>query len=471
MMYLKYSTYLLFTLFVGLSSCKPIAPLAPDVLVGTYSPPVQEVSKLTIPIEMEMKSYFNDADKAVPYEFSGDHEQCEDVSYAYKFIRNPIKIEGNGKKSDPLEVAIEIDGKYALNLNYCPKCTGFMSSKPGCLTPRIYASCGIGEPMRKIKVEYNTSIDLKPNYDLDAKTILKEVTPKDKCQITVFSYDATGQVIKEVKGALKDVGKEIDKGIEDVKLKPQVTSIWNSLTTPFDIAGYGFLHLNPDKMGVNNLRLSGTKLKFDAVVEAYPIVTLSKIEGNQKKLPNLSQIENTNGLHINLDLHANYDSLSKILNKELGGKEIMIKKNKIILQQAKIYGAANQQLSIEVDFVGSKTGKLFFIGTPVFNDSLQEISFPDLSFELKTKNALLKSAKWLFNDKITKMIRGYARFNMSQILKDASKKIEEQLNVKMEPNIYLSGKVKEVRVKSIFPDKDKLIIQSNLSGLLNVSIK
>ncbi|MGV3631542.1 MAG: DUF4403 family protein [Bacteroidota bacterium] len=468
---LKYGVTLFILSLLLLTSCKTIAPPAPEIQVGTYTPPVQEVSLLTIPVEMEMKSYFQEADKSVPYEFSGSHQQCEDVSYAYKFIRNPIRIEGNPKKADPLEVGITIDGSYSLNLNYCVKCSDLFSNSPACLTPRIYASCGIGEPMRKIKVEYETAIELQPDFKLDARTRLKDVVPKDKCQITVFSYDATSQVIKEVKGALKDVSKEIDRGIEDLEIRGEVNKIWQSFVQPISLNGYGFLNVNPEKIGVGNLRLKDTRLSFETVIEAFPTVTSSKSTAPPKILPDLSPIRHDEGFNINLDLMAGYDSLSAILNRELNGKTVQIKRNKITFRDAKIFGAANQQLSIEVSFTGSKSGKLFFLGTPKFNDSLQEISFPDLTFELETKNALLRSAKWLFNDKITNVMRGYAKFNMTDILKNASQKLEQQLNRKIDENIYIKGSMNEVRVKKIFPDVNKLIIQSNLRGKLYVIIE
>jgi hypothetical protein len=458
-------------LFLNLISCKPIAPIAPTVVVGTYSPPIQQVSSFTIPVEMEMKSYFKAADDAVPFEFKGKESQCEDVSYDYKFNRSPIKIEGKEGKSSSLEIGIEIEGKYALNLNYCAKCTDLFSKEGSCVTPRIYASCGVDEPMRRIKVDYNTKIDLKPDFSLDSKTNLGNVIPKDKCQITVFNYDATGKLVQEVKGALGDLSKVIDKEIESLEIKKEVESIWKTINVPNKIEDYGFLYMNPEKIGVENLSMKGTKLKFKVLIEAYPKVTLNEVKYQEKLLPNLSKVKETEGFNLNLDLIANYDSLSSIINRELAGKTIDIKKNKIILEKAKIYGAANQQLSIEVDFSGSKSGKLFFLGTPNFNDSLQEISFPDLSFELQTKNALLKSAKWMFNDKITKKIRELTRFNMSGILEESRKKIELELNKQIDANIYLSGKMSQVKVKTIFPDKENLIIQTNLLGNLNVNIK
>ncbi len=462
-----YASFLSIILF----SCKAISPVSPIIAVSEYIPPVQKVSVMNIPVEMEMKSYFKAADEAVPYEFKGKEQKCEDVSYDYKFNRNPIKIEGKAGKNSALEIGIDIEGKYALNLNYCAKCTDLFSSAPNCVTPRIYASCGVDEPMRRIKVEYTTEVDLKNNFKLESKTILKDVIPKDKCAITVFSYNATPMLVKEVKGALKDLSKQIDKEIEALEIRKEVETIWKTFTTPIAIENYGFLYLKPEKIGLEDLKMKGTKLNFSVLIEAFPKVSLTKEQDINSKLPDLEKIKGEDGFNINLDLIADYDSLSSIINRELSGKTIDIKKNKIILQKAKIYGASNQQLSIEVEFIGTKTGKMFFLGTPVFNDSLQEISFPDLSFELETKNALLKSAKWLFNDKITRMIRSYTKFNMTAVLDESKKKIETQLNQKVNESISLSGKMKEVRVKSIYPDSKNLIIQTNLKGNLNVNIK
>ena len=140
---MKFSKAILPSLVLFLFSCKTISPVSPTIAVSEYIPPVQKVSVMNIPVEMEMKSYFKAADEAVPYEFKGKEQNCEDVSYDYKFNRNPIKIEGKAGRNSALEIGIDIEGKYALNLNYCAKCTDIFSSAPNCVTPRIYASCGV----------------------------------------------------------------------------------------------------------------------------------------------------------------------------------------------------------------------------------------------------------------------------------------------------------------------------------------
>jgi hypothetical protein len=448
-----------------LGACGTIKPNSPKIEVANYIPPKQEASLISIPIEMELKSYFKAADNAVPMKFNGNQKQCEGVSFAYDFERKPILIEGKGSSVD-----INIEGKYGLSLSYCTKCTDYFSSSPTCITPRIPASCGVGESMRRIKIQYGTAIELKKDFKIDATTELKKLEPIDKCEITVFKYDATGHLVKEVKKALSDLGLKIDQEIESLDIKKQAEEIWQSLTKPFPIEGFGFLEMNPNAIEVENLRIKGSKLMFNIGVKAFPQVSLSKPSEKIIPLPNLTELKNEEGLNINVQIVATYDSLNSILNQHLFGKIIDIKNQQIILQQTKIYGAQNQQLTIEVDFIGSKKGKMFFIGTPTINDTTQVISFPDLSFDVATKNVLLKSAKWMFNNKITNMISQYAIFDLKKQLKDISKTIEAQMNSKITNEINLKGKLKETKVKSIFPDKDALIIQTKLTGKLGVII-
>ncbi|MBI2258273.1 MAG: DUF4403 family protein [Flavobacteriia bacterium] len=456
-----FSAGFLFFLF----SCSTIKPTPPKISVGTYEAPKIETSLLSIPVEMELGKYFKEADQAVPYQFKGNEQNCEGVSFSYQFDRKPIQIVGKGKYVD-----IDIEGKYSLSLSYCAKCTDLFGSN-NCITPRIPASCGVGEPMRRIKIQYSTAIDLKNNFSLSSKTELKKIDTKDKCEITVFKYNATEHLVKEVKKALADIGKKIDDEIEALDIKKEAESIWNTFNDPIALDKYGFLTFNPKQIEVNNLKIDGSKLKFNVGLSAQPVVTSFKPNIIKSTLPNLTNLNNNEGFQINIEVKAVYDSLNNYLKEALFGKEIELKNQKIIIQECKIFGANQNQLNLEVTFIGSKSGKMYFVGTPQVNDSTQILSFPDLEFDLETKNVLLKSAKWMFNKKITDVIRNYASIDLKKYLKDVNKMIENQINTEVTKEVILKGKMNETKIKNIFPDKDILILQASLMGKLEVQIK
>lgn len=449
---------------VILTACAEIKPVAPAVEVAKPGPEKQLVSIIDIPIQVELKPYFKEADASVPNRFEGKEEHCEGTSFSYVFERKPIEFKGKGN-----ELQFDIDGKYALKMNYCPACTDVFTSAGHCVTPRIYASCGVGEPMRRIEISFASTFELKPDFSLKSVTTLKDVKPVDKCEVTVFSFDATNQLMKEVRKSLKDMGAEIDKKVSETDIKKEVEKAWKTMSQPFKIDQYGYLYLQPDKISVSNFQLNGSLLSFSIAMEAFPKVQLAKEQVKAKTLPALSPYMKRDGFNINLDLIGNYDSLSRLLSSELRGKEIMLKKNKIIIDSAKIFGAANQQLSFAISFSGKRSGTIYLLGTPTFDPAKQEISFPDLTFDLDTKNALLKSAKWLFSDKITQTIRKYSIYNLSDLLKDASQKLEKELNRKIDDKTALGGKMGAIHVEGIYPLANELLIRTSLQGNIKLS--
>ena len=454
------------TCILLLAGCGQIKPVAPEVMITKPGPGKQVASVINIPIQVELKSYFGEADKSVPNTFEGKEENCEGTSYAYVFKREPISFTGKGS-----DLQFDIDGKYALRMNYCPQCTDMFSNEGHCIVPRIFASCGINEPMRRIAISYTSRFEIQPDYSLRSVTKLKEVKPVDKCEVTVFSFDATDALMKEVKQSLKSLAGDIDKQISSAELRKEVEKAWKALVQPLKIDRYGYLYIHPAKISVSELRFNGSLLNFSLALEAYPRIQLEKSTAAPLPLPRLSEYTPNSGFNINLDLVGNYDSLSTLLSGQLKGKEIMLKKNSIIIDSAKIFGASNRQLSFEISFSGKRQGIIYLLGTPTFDQQKQEISFPDLTFALETKNALLKSAKWLFNDKITGTIRNAAVYNLNILLKDASAKLETELNRKIDEKTLLGGKMNQLRVESIYPLDKELLIRTNLQGSVKVSLQ
>ena len=144
-----------------LISCKTIEPIAPENEVVAAPTIMQRSSNLALPIELNLEPYFKDIEKSIPKQFKGKEDNCSGVSYSYRFERDPIRFNGKGNSLE-----YEVNGKYALNLNYCAECTYLINSSGNCVIPRIYASCGVGESMRRANVAYTTKIQVASNLQL-----------------------------------------------------------------------------------------------------------------------------------------------------------------------------------------------------------------------------------------------------------------------------------------------------------------
>ena len=459
--------YLFFVLiFFLITSCASIQPETPIMEVSETPILVQPSSTVIVPIKINLTPYFKETDQSIPKKFNGKEENCEGVSFAYSFLREPISFKGDGN-----DLQFDVDGKYSLNINYCPQCTDLFNDKGNCVVPRIYASCGSnGEAMREISVGYTTSINLANDFKLKSSTNLRNVDIKNPCEITVFKYDASKTLKKEITKALENLEKVIDKEIGKVNLKPEAEKAWKIIAQPISLGKFGYFHTNPSKIGFDNLNFKDNYATAELALVLNPSLTTTKLDYKSIALPKLSDVKQSKGFNITLDVVATYDSLSRILTSELKGKEIMLKKKKVIFESIDVFGAYSNQLNLKIGFSGSKKGTLYLVGTPNFNEETQTISFPDLTFDVKTKSALLKSAKWLFSDKITDALRISSTVDLHPHLKNIKQMMEKQLNTKLEQGVILKGSITQISMKGIYPNKETLTLRVNTKGNLELEM-
>ncbi|MBI1836242.1 MAG: DUF4403 family protein [Flavobacteriia bacterium] len=448
------------------SSCGSIKPDAPVNEVAELPLLEQPLSSIVVPIKINLSPYFKETENSIPKKFTGKEENCEGVSFSYIFYRDPILF--NGQKN---ALSFEVDGKYSLKINYCPQCTSLFDNQGNCVIPRLYASCGINEPLRKITVGYKTKLNITPDFKLKAETSLQKVEIKDPCEITVFKYDASKTLKEEITKALKDLEKVIDKEIGNVDIKSQALDAWKMLSDPISLGNYGFLYANPSKINLDELKFSGNYAHIELSLGLKPILSTNLIpQKSNPPLPKLSDFTNSEGFNLTMDIKANYDSLSHLITKEINGKEIEIKGKKVIFESIKIHGASNQKINFEIAFSGKKKGILYLTGTPVFNKETQTISFPDIEFDVKTKSALLKSAKWLFNDKITDAIKTNTVFDLTPQIINIKETLNKQINATKIKDITLKGTIKSIQLENIYPSINDLIIRVNSNGAIYLEL-
>jgi len=175
-----------------------------------------------------------------------------------------------------------------------------------------------------------------------------------------------------------------------------------------------------------------------------------------------------------LEAALQYDSLSSVLNGYLVNKRFDVAegifKKHIVVQHTSVSGDEEGNLNIRVDFTGSFDGVAYFVGKPVYNAEKKTIEVQDLDYDLKTKNLLLKTAKWLFNKKILGELKSYTSFDLSQYYDTASQSLNTWLNREWTKGIRGSGSVTDLKLTSVYALPEHLLIRSNCAGKLNVLV-
>ena len=160
----------------------------------------------------------------------------------------------------------------------------------------------------------------------------------------------------------------------------------------------------------------------------------------------------------------------QVIPRSLKDKEILFKKKKIIIKSIVIKGALDSTIVFAVAFEGAKKGTVFLVGKPTIDEKNQSVSIRDIAFDIETKSVLLKTAKWMFNDKIISEIQKVATYDLQVLLYDAKETISKQLNGPITEGIDMAGKINNIQVKSLHLTNSHLVIRTNILGELKLKL-
>jgi hypothetical protein len=427
----------------------------------------QPESILHIPIEIELQNQLKDVEKSLPISFHGQEEHCEGISFSYKFNREPIRFQLHSTSLD-----YDIDGKFELKLNYCPKCHELWDTKGSCVIPRLFASCGFEEPMRRVQIGYNTTISLTNQYAFHSETKLRSFKIIDPCEISVFKYDATSQVEKQVLGELKALEKEIDKQIESIDLYSPIKQVWEKLEEPIDLSGYGLLYLKPKSLALSPVLLDeNTRLAHvTAQLGVDPLISTNKEAIISHPLPKQSTYAQGQGFLMSIQVKASYDSINKRMNHDLMGYKIPIKRKVLIIDSLSLVGSYDKQVIIKVSFSGSRKGVFYLSGTPVITED-QFFVLSNIDYDLNTKSVLLKTARWIFDKRILELLANASKFNLNALLNQTKTSINQEINTTIDTGVFLSGEINNLSLSNLQLGATGFFLQTEVSGNLKLKIK
>jgi hypothetical protein len=225
---------------------------------------------------------------------------------------------------------------------------------------------------------------------------------------------------------------------------------------------------------MENIAVKNDLLNIDLGITATPSVSFIKPASGKTIVPNLSATATNGGFSINIEAALQYDSLSKVINGYLAGKrfevsEGLIKKH-VIIKECNIRSGSSNNMVIAAEFTGSHNGTVYFTGKPFYNEAAKKIELQDFDYDLKTKDFLLKAAKWLFDKRIVAEIKKYTVIDLSAYYNTAATTMNNWLNKEWTKGIKGSGKIAEVKLTGVHALKQHLLIRTACSGTLNVAV-
>ena len=455
-----------------ISYSQKINPENPDLTPGNFRLDSLPSSEINIPIQINLKPIYTMAEKSVDTLFTSPgypdgwvQDGCA-IRFKYVFRRSKLQMKVSG-----MSMNLGFTGYYKIvgSTRVCVSGTVISPWTPAC-------RCGFGdEGERRVNVSFTNSLSIQPDFKVKLDIKRNEPQPLDKCEVCFWGQDITKQVVKGLTTELDASKKDLDKRYGTVDLKPRFQQVWNQLSKVYNVAGLGWLKINPQKIRINNMFALNDSLNIFLGLSAKPVISFEKPAEQSSAVPNLGTFSRQPGFSIFLDAVLSYDSLGNILNQQMRGQEFNFKKGfikkKFVIDECKIYGGGFEKLIIKIKFSGTNDGVVYLVGKPVYNKEKRMIEVADIDFDIKSKNVLLGSADWIFDKKITKEISKNARFELGAYIDTAKTSINQQLNQEWVKGIRSYGTIKDISLIGIYPMQQHLVIRSNCAGDLSVKVE
>ena len=427
-------------------------------------------SQIDIPIQINLKPIFAMADKSVAAVFTSPNypdgwvqADCA-TRFKYHFRRSPLRMNLKG-----LVMNLGFTGYYKIvgSTRLCNGSTVLSPWSPGC-------KCGFDEPERQVDIGFISSFQLTPDYHLQTRITRTEPVAKDKCEVCFWGQDVTKEVINGLRTELDASRKAMQDSFGNVDIRPYIQQAWNMLNQTYTVPGIGYFSLNPKRLRMQNINGQNDLLNINIGITASPAVTFEKKNVVVTPVPALSTTAAPGGFAVYLDAALQYDSLSRVVNGYMAGKRFDVSeglfKKHITVKQVTVAASPEGRMLIKVDFEGSFNGTAFFTGNPVYNPANKTIEVQDLDYDLQTKNVLLKTAKWLFAGKIEAELKKNTSIDLTSYFDSAQKSLNTYLNKEWTKGIRGSGNIKELKVVSVKPLPQHILIKTACSGNLSVKV-
>jgi len=428
------------------------------------------LSRIDIPIDISLKPVFALAEKGVDTVFTspGYPQQWVQADcatrYKYRFRRSPLHM-----KMEGTALQLSFTGYYQI-IGATRACAGSTVLSPWSPSCR----CGFDEPERRVQVAFHSQFRLTNDLRLQTRIVRGAPKPLDKCTVCFWGQDVTAAVMQGLTAELDLTRKALEDSFGNINLRPYLQPVWDKLSATYPIPSIGYFSLHPKNLRMQNLSARNGLLHIDIGLTASPQISLAPMPVNGGPVPNLTPAPGGGGFQVHFEAALQYDSLSGQVQAALKGRRFEVAdglfKKHIIIEGASVAAADSGQLAIRIDFSGSFLGSATFNGRPYYNPETKSIEVKDLEYDLKTRNILLKTAKWLFSRRIKEQLNRYTHFELASYYDTATHTLNQWLNREWTPGISGSGAVTELSVTSLEVKPDYLLLRTHCRGVLRVQV-
>jgi len=280
-----------------------------------------------------------------------------------------------------------------------------------------------------------------------------------------------------IKYNTQTINSAIDAGLQQsLDLKSNARQAWIEMQKPMLLSEEYGLWLRISPKTVSAMPISGSNgiinhtTSIQAITECFtgkqPPSRINPV------LPELVTVTKLNDDFLaNVVSYIRYEYLDSITRRMLTNTSYTFGKRTITITGVSVYGNESKMI-IATDVTGSIKGKLYFSGLPSYRVSDSSIILRDLQFSIQTRNLLVKSASWLANSGIDKMIGKKMAYPVGAEVRETYDMMVQSLNrYEIGEGFYLTGSLTGLEVQQPVLAPGGIIAPVSIKGKLSVKLE
>jgi len=328
-----------------------------------------------------------------------------------------------------------------------------------------------------ISLVYKTAISIDKDWNVVSKTTSSGYDWIEKPKINAIGVNIPVTPVANIalsyfQGTIND---QIDKALsESIPLKKYIAMAWDEMQKPYLLSDTNnlWLKITPREILLSPFTTKGNKLnmsvafyaQLESTFGAQPAIT------EMVPLPQLKTIQKQPGqFNINVAADVTFEKMADLAKSQLLGKSFTESGKTVRIDNLSIYSSAGRAVVV-ADVSGSYKGRVFFTGKPVYNPEKRSLEISEAEFDIKTQNALLKSANWLMHGMILKKIAPLLTYPLDENLNMAKKEANDMLkSYEVYGGVHIVGALDSLRVTNINMVPGAVRIGANIKG--NVALR
>ncbi len=279
-----------------------------------------------------------------------------------------------------------------------------------------------------------------------------------------------------VQSNMQMITREIDLGIkESFNLRSVMTDTWTRMQKPVLVSAENLLWLKitPAEFSTVPLRASFASINHPVSLKAVVQLYFGP-EPEYSPNPILPPLKITSVIpdhfSINFSMDMPFSRINEMARKQFTGYVFSYRNYKITVLDISIYGQGDN-LIVALVVEGSIKGTIYLSGIPVFEHDSNTVVLSNLDFQVSTRNALVKTASWMFHSGLVQKLSSSLVVPIGDRLQDARKELGSYLEQNQDISWFkIKGQIDKLDPDRILITPDAVKACFQFEGKIKVNL-